>query len=207
MKNKEWLTEFYDLHAEESVYDEKKNRKELQELEALLDAAAIKKKKEEPQSLWDRLQDIKKHNQENNITTQNNPRQFNQKSYDDNDKVAKDLMINFLQKKGHVITQSEETYSTDIITNKGKYEVEISSKDFTTRESFPYPMVNFLGRKEKYGDMYYVIISKNHQYALVAAAKDIFKPENKTVVYCNTQRQGLDEVYQLPSAQVKFFKL
>jgi len=206
MKNKEWLQELNELDAKETVFNPEKNRKQTEELEQMLEQA-IAKKKQEPQSDWDRIQEIRKYNAENNIKIQTNPRQFNQKSYDDNDKVAKDLMINFLQKKGHIITQSEETYGTDIITNKGKYEVEISSKDFTTRESFPYPMVNFLGRKEKYGDMYYVIISKNQQYALVAAAKDIFKKENRTVVFCNTIRQGLDEVYQLPKDQVKFFKL
>jgi hypothetical protein len=204
MKNKEWLQELFESHESESTPESA--QKGLKELEEMLEAAIIKKK-QEPQSDWDRIQEIRKYNAENNIKIQTNPRQFNQKSYDDNDKVAKDLMINFLQKKGHIITQSEETYGTDIITNKGKYEVEMSSKEFTTRESFPYPMVNFLGRKAKYGDMYYVIISKNKQYALVAAAKDIFKEENKTVVYCNTQRQGLDEVYQLPKHQVKFFKL
>jgi hypothetical protein len=204
MKNKEWLQELFELNESESTPESA--QKDLKELEEMLEAAIIKKK-QEPQSDWDRIQEIRKYNAENNIKIQTNPRQFNQKSYDDNDKVAKDLMINFLQKKGHIITQSEETYGTDIITNKGKYEVEMSSKEFTTRESFPYPMVNFLGRKEKYGDMYYVIISKNKQYALVAAAKDIFKQENRTVVFCNTIRQGLDEVYQLPKNQVKFFKL
>lgn len=205
MKNKEWLQELIELNNSESTPE--MAEKQTKELEEMLEAAIIKKQ-QEPQSDWDRIMEAKRFNEQNKITFQTNPRQFNQQSYDANDKIAKDLMINFLTKKGHIITQSEETYSTDIITNKGKYEVEMSSKNFTTRESFPYEKVNFLGRKAKYGNnYYYVIISKNQQYALVAAAKDIFKEENKTVVYCNTNRNGYDEVYQVNKDQVKFFKL
>ena len=203
-KNKQWLKELMEEHNREAMV-----QPDLTELEQMLEAA-IAKKKQEPQELsdWDRIQAAKKLNQEKNLTFQSDPRQFNQQSYDENDKIAKDLIIKFLSSKGHIIQQSEETYGTDIITNKGKYEVEMSSKDFTTRESFPYEKVNFLGRKQKYGkDYHYIIISKNQEYALVAAAKDIFKEENKKVVYCNTNRNGYDEVFQLPKHQVKFFKL
>jgi DNA gyrase/topoisomerase IV subunit A len=206
MKNKEWLQELNELNNSETTPE--MAAKEMKELEEMLEAAIIKKKQEQPESDWDRIMAAKRFVHENKLTFQTDPRQFNQQSYDANDKIAKDLMIIFLTKKGHIITQSEETYSTDIITNKGKYEVEMSSKDFTTRQSFPYEKVNFLGRKAKYGnDYHYVIISKNQQYALVAAAKDIFKEDNKTTVYCNTNRNGYDEVYQLNKDQVKFFQL
>ena len=126
MENKEWLKELMEENKRESM-----GQPDLTELEQMLEAA-IAKKKQEPQTDWDRIQAAKKHNEENNKTFQNVPGKFNQQSYDENDKKAKDLMIKFLTTKGHVITQSEETFGTDIITNKGKYEVEMSSKDFTT---------------------------------------------------------------------------
>lgn len=195
-----WYEELMDM-----VNNQEENTKAIDELNEMLKNPPKKEKKETD---WDKIQAAIKFNKENNTTFQENPRQFNKQSYEDNDKVAKDLMITFLTGKGHQIVQEEETYSTDIITNKGKYEVEMSGKDFTIRESFPYPMVNFLGRKEKYGnDYHYVIISKNKQYALVAASKDIFKEENKATIYCNTNRNGYDEVFQLPKDKVKFFKL
>lgn len=201
--NKEWVESLNDnqLTQEEA-------NKMMQDLFLELESAKPIQHKTKQQLEYEAIQAAKAFNDANNKTYQENPRQFNQQSYEENDKIAKDLMINFLTKRGHIITQSEETYGTDIITNKGKYEVEMSGKEFTNEESFPYPNVNFLGRKEKYGnDFYYVIISKNKTHALVAAASDIFQKDNKVVVYCNTNRNGYDEVYQLPKDRVKFFKL
>lgn len=199
--------EFLDSLNDYELTKEEADRMTLELFEELENAKPIQYKTKQ-QLEYEAIQEAMKFNKDNNKTFQENPRKFNQQSYEENDKIAKDLMIDFLTKRGHVIEQDEETYSTDIITNKGKYEVEMSGKEFTNEESFPYPNVNFLGRKEKYGnDFHYVIISKNRTHALVAAAQDIFQKDNKVVVYCNTNRNGYDEVYQLPKDRVKFFKL
>jgi hypothetical protein len=68
-----------------------------------------------------------------------------------------------------------------------------------------------LARKKKMlnreGDYWYVIISSNEEYALMAKASTIFKDENYLTKYAGNGRDGVDEFYQLPKGEVKFFKI
>jgi len=153
-------------------------------------------------------------NANNNPTPiKSNPREFNYQTYLSTDEKAKQIITNYLTKNGFTITNDKETYGTDIWATKNGveqgFEVEISSLDFD-KENFQYEMVSFLGRKEKYrrnGEFNYIIISSNHQYALTASSQDIFKKENYMTKYAGNGRDGIDEFYQLPKNQVKFFKI
>jgi len=141
-------------------------------------------------------------------------RTFNQQTYNDNDQIAKDIFSSYIKSKGHFIVSNEETYGIDIITSKDKkefkFELEMSSVDFN-ETNYKYPYVHFLGRKKKMltkeGDYWYVIISSNQEYALMAKASKIFQDDNYLVKYAGNGRDGVDEFYQLPMNQVKFFKI
>ena len=138
---------------------------------------------------------------------------FDYQTYLSTDDKAKQIITAYLQRKGFIITEDKETYGTDILASingvEQGFEVEISSLDFNN-ENFQYENVSFLARKEKYrrkGEFNYIIISNNHQYALTAKSEDIFKDENKITKYAGAGRDGIDEFYQLPKNEVKFFKI
>lgn len=210
MKNKEWLDELFQLHKEEST--EEQSKKELDELEKMLEAA-ITKKKQEPQSDWDRIQAAREFNQSKGTQTAH-IRDFSLKSYLINDQQAKDLFTTYLQNKGYNIDCKEETYKSDVTASKdGKsvlFELEITSVDF--EKEWPYKYVHFLARKQRYykeqGNFHYVIISKNGKYALTAQAKHIFKQDNYITRECSRDGvTGVDEFFRLEPQEVKFFKL
>jgi hypothetical protein len=142
-------------------------------------------------------------------------RTFNQASYDENDAKAKAIFSSYITSKGHTVITDEESYGVDIITSKNKkefkFELEISSINFTNENDFPYDNIHFLGRKKKMmdrqGNYFYIIISTNLEYAVMAQAKYIFKQENYITKYAGNGRDGVDEFYQLPKNQVKFFKI
>lgn len=148
-------------------------------------------------------------------STLSTARTFNQQTYDDNDAKAKAIFSTYIKSKGHTVTIDEENYGIDIITSKNdktfKFELEISSINFTNENDFPYEQIHFLGRKkkmmDKQGNYFYVIISTNQEYAVMAQAKYIFKEENYITKYAGAGRDGIDEFYQLPKENVKFFKL
>ena len=208
MKNKEWLKELTELHNSESTPEIAKQR--LSELEQMLEKA-ITKKKQQPESDWDRIQAAKKLNKEN----KGHIRDFDYKTYLQTDQQAKDIFTKYLQNKAYTIDSTKETYGSDVIASKNGesvlFELEISKMDFN-KDNWPFPFVHFLGRKERYykeeGDFHYVLISKNGEYALTAKASDIFKKENyKTKEYNRNGITGVDEFFELPKDQVKFFKL
>ena len=210
MKNKEWLKELTELHNSESTPEIAKQG--LAELEQMLEKAITKKKKQ-PESDWDRIQKAKAFNQQNNIT--GHIRDFDFKTYLQNDKQAKDIFTKYLQNKAYTIDSIEETYGSDVIASKDgesvRFELEISQMDFN-KDNWPFPFVHFLGRKERYfkeeGDFHYVLISKNGQYALTAKASEIYKEENYRTKECSRNGiNGVDEFFELPKDQVKFFKL
>ena len=210
MKNKEWLKQLTELHNSESTPEIAKQG--LAELEQMLEKAITKKKKQ-PESDWDRIQKAKAFNQQNNIT--GHIRDFDFKTYLQNDKQAKDIFTKYLQNKAYTIDSIEETYGSDVIASKDgesvRFELEISQMDFN-KDNWPFMFVHFLGRKERYykeeGDFHYVLISKNGQYALTAKASDIFKKENYRTKECSRNGiNGVDEFFELPKDQVKFFKL
>lgn len=208
MKNKEWLKELTELHNSESTPEMAKQG--LLELEKMLQEAITKKSKQS-QSDWDRIQAAKTFNQQNT----GHIRDFDLKTYLQTDQQAKDLFTKYLQNKAYTIDSTEETYKSDVTASKNgesvRFELEISQMDFD-KENWPFPFVHFLGRKERYyreeGEFHYVLISKNGKYALTAKASDIFQKENYRTKECNRAGiTGVDEFYELPKNQVKFFKL
>jgi hypothetical protein len=143
-------------------------------------------------------------------------RKFVPESYENNDSKAKDIFLSFIDGKGHTIVNDEEDYMHDVVTEKrGRtyyFELEMKrSVSFTTRESFKYDTVSFLGRKErlhKAHPFYYIIISPDTGYALTQHSDLIYKPEYKKHIRCNTSnRTGNDIVYWVPKEKCKFFKI
>ena len=143
-------------------------------------------------------------------------RKFIQSSYDHNDKYAKDLFINYITKKGHTIINDEENYEHDIITKKEniKYYFELETKSkypFTTRESFKFNSVSFLGRKKRLhlkNKFYYIIICRETKFALSCNSEDIFKEEYIQNLYINTSdRKGQDQMYRVQKDKCIFFKI
>jgi hypothetical protein len=156
---------------------------------------------------------------ENAKLNANNPkitaRTFNQTTYNQNDAKARELFSTYLTNKGYIINSNEENYGVDIIASKDNkevlFELEISSQEFTNADSFIYPNVHFLARKKKMidkeGNYHYVIINSSGTHAMTAMASDIFKEENYLTKYAGAGRDGIDEFYQLPKNEVKFFKI
>jgi hypothetical protein len=144
-------------------------------------------------------------------------RKFNQKSYDDNDKLAKEKFISYLKNvRGHNILLDIETYDHDIITEKDGieyyFEVEIKhGYPFTNRKSFKFPTVSFLGRKERLHDkkeFHYVILSYETGWALSCVSSQIFKKEYINELEISTkEREGLDCFYRIPKEKCLFFNL
>lgn len=143
-------------------------------------------------------------------------RKFNQKSYNENDEEAKKIFKNYIIKKGHKIINDKENFYHDIVTEKnGKlfyFEVEIKRNySFTVRESFKFPTVSFLGRKERLHKIHeykYIIICKETNWAVGCDSKDIFKEEYVEFRHINTSdRKGLDKLYRVPRDICKFFDL
>lgn len=189
-----------------------------QQAEILIDELAIELAiaKATPKPINDEYTAVRRalDNAKNNPTvTQNNPREFNYQTYLSSDEKAKQIMTAYLLNKGFVITEDKENYTTDIWAIKDGvkqgFEVEMSSLTFN-KENFKYDNVSFLARKEKYrtnGEFNYIIISADGQYALTAKSQDIFNKENYMTKYAGNGRDGVDEFYQLPKNQVKFFKI
>jgi hypothetical protein len=147
------------------------------------------------------------------ITDFSTARTFNKLTYKDNDTWAKEVFSAYITKKGHTIIKDDEDYSIDIITEKDGikhyFELEVSSLTFTNREDFPYEKVSYLGRKKKYCDkatFNYIIMSRTGA-ATTCNSDDIFKDDQKKVVYCSKGRDGYDELYYVDKNNVKFFKI
>jgi len=135
---------------------------------------------------------------------------FVQESYDANDALAKEMLINFLEKKGHTIISHEEDFGVDISTEKeGElwwFEAEMKcGRPWTDRDDFQFDTVSFLGRKIKWNDFYYCIICKETGAAIMAHSEEIFKKEYKEKIYINTQhRKGNDVFYRVPKEKCIF---
>ena len=80
---------------------------------------------------------------------------FNQELFDTSDEEGKQLLIAFLEKKGHEISQNCDKYGIDLFSEKdGKtynWEVEMKSRrPWVSEETFPFDSVSFLNRKKKW---------------------------------------------------------
>ena len=131
---------------------------------------------------------------------------FNQKSFDDNDAIGKELLMAFLHSVGHDISENCDIYGIDFFSEfKGKkyyWEVEMKSRRaWTTREDFPFESVSFLQRKEKWKEtpFWYVIICKETNAAIFCKSSIIFNEKYKEKVRIFTQdRKGFDNFYRVP---------
>jgi hypothetical protein len=143
-------------------------------------------------------------------------RNFNKKSYNENNQLAKSLLINWLKNYKHQIINESENYNHDIISkcNDKTFYFEVEMKigyPFTNKESFKFNTVSFLGRKERLHQIHpftYVIICKETNWALAANSNDIFKKEYIQNVHVNSKdRYGDDIMYRVPKQYCKFFNL
>lgn len=135
---------------------------------------------------------------------------FVQESYDANDALAKELLMNFLMRRGHTIVSHVEDYGVDISTEKDSelywFEAEIKIKrPWTNKEDFPFDTVSFLGRKKKWGDYYYFIICRETGAALFCHCTEIYKDEYKEIVHVNSPgRSGADVFFRVPKEKCIF---
>lgn len=135
---------------------------------------------------------------------------FVQESYDANDALAKEMLINFLERRGHVIVSHVEDYGIDITTEKDAmlwfFEAEMKiGRPWTTMDDFPFDTVSFLGRKKKWADYYYFIICRETGAALFCHCEDIYKDEYKQVININSPgRKGKDVFFRVPKEKCIF---
>lgn len=143
-------------------------------------------------------------------------RKFVAQSYVDSDQYAKDMLCNFLIKRGHWIGKSKEDYYWDVESYKDNkiflFEVEVKRNyPFTTRESFPFQTVSFLGRKHrlhKIQPFYYIIICKETGWAVTCFSSEIYKDEYIEELNIKTiSRLGDDLMFRVPKSNCKFFKI
>jgi len=135
---------------------------------------------------------------------------FSQKLYDEFDEPCKDLFTKWLLGRGYTVTRHEENYLADIeaVNADGEFKFfEVEHKDilFTSAEDFPYPTVSFLGRKKKYGDFWYVIMSHlcvtPHTVSPIVMCHSsiIYRPEFLETLRMNTEhRHGDEGFYRVP---------
>lgn len=145
-----------------------------------------------------------------------NARKFNQKSYNQYDSKAKQLITKWLINKNYQIIQEKETYQHDIIAElnnkKTFFEVEIKiGYPFTNKESFKFNTVSFLGRKEKLHLLHpfiYIIICEETNWALAANSNIIYQNKYKENISVNTKnRKGNDQMFRIPKELCSFFKI
>jgi hypothetical protein len=144
------------------------------------------------------------------------PREFIQESYNESDQLAKDLVGGFLRGVGYDDIESEENFNHDMTAVRGgdKYYFELEIKRryrFRGRETYPFPTVHFLGRKERLHHMqlfYYVIIGALEEWAVICHSGDIFKDENRKYVHiATTSRYGYDEMFEVHKNKCLFVNL
>jgi hypothetical protein len=131
---------------------------------------------------------------------------FNQKSFDENDGIGRQLLTAFLTKKSHNVSNNCDKYGIDLVSEKEgveyKWEVEMKSKrPWTCMNDFAFKSVSFLNRKAKWKEdtFWYVIICSETRAALFCRSDIIFDEKYKEKLYINTeQRKGTDEFYRVP---------
>jgi hypothetical protein len=144
-------------------------------------------------------------------------RKFSQKSYKDNDSLAKDLFSKYItNKRGHNIIKAEEDFLHDIVTEKGgvKYYFELEMKrnyPFTSRRDYKFSSVSFLGRKKRLHDkhpFHYIIICYETGCAVSCSSEKIYKKEYiEELNISKYERNGDDLFFRVPKDECYFFNL
>lgn len=135
---------------------------------------------------------------------------FNQELFDTSDEEGKQLLIAFLEKKGHIISQNRDKYGIDLFSEKdGKtynWEVEMKSRrPWTSMLDFPFDSVSFLKRKSKWDNFWYVIICRETRAAIVCHSSVIFDDDYKEKIYIKTNyRNGSDNFFRVPKEKCIF---
>lgn len=135
---------------------------------------------------------------------------FNQELFDTSDEEGKGLLIAFLEKKGHIISQNRDKYGIDLFSEKdGKtynWEVEMKSRrPWTSMVDFPFESVSFLNRKSKWDNFWYVLICRETRAAIVCHSSVIFDDDYKEKIYIKTSyRNGSDNFYRVPKEKCIF---
>lgn len=135
---------------------------------------------------------------------------FNQKSFDENDDPAKQMLIAFLESKGHNISENCDKYGIDLFSEKdGKeynWEVEMKSKrPWTSKDTYQFDTVSFLNRKKKWDNFWYVIICKETKAAVICHSSVIFHNDYKEKLYIKTdERNGTDYFFRVPKEKCIF---
>lgn len=143
------------------------------------------------------------------------PHKFVQRSYNINNQSGIGKFTPFLESKGFTVPDKEEDYNVDIFAYRNgkeyRFEIEIKNVEFTTRDTFPFDTVSFLGRKEKYHKdqpFWYVIISPKTNWFLICNSENIYKEDYKEVVHIDTlYRKGDDNFYRVPKELCHFKQL
>lgn len=135
---------------------------------------------------------------------------FNQELFDTSDEEGKQLLIAFLEKKGHEISQNCDKYGIDLFSEKdGKtynWEVEMKSRrPWVSEETFPFDSVSFLNRKKKWDNFWYVIICRETRAAIFCHSSVIFHEIYKEKIYIKTSyRNGSDNFFRVPKEKCIF---
>lgn len=135
---------------------------------------------------------------------------FNQELFDTSDEEGKQLLIAFLEKKGHEISQNCDKYGIDLFSEKdGKtynWEVEMKSRrPWVSEETFPFDSVSFLNRKKKWDNFWYVIICRETRAAIFCHSSVIFHEVYKEKIYIKTNyRNGSDNFFRVPKEKCIF---
>ena len=143
-------------------------------------------------------------------------RKFVQASYDRNDEWGKEVLVRWLKRHGgrfNIIEKDKEDYKVDVLAFDTKadklvsFEVEVKhGYPFTDAKSFKFDTVSFLGRKKKYGDVWYVIVCGETEALLLCHSLEIYKEEYREIkTIATNERNGLDEFYRVPKEKCLFY--
>jgi len=141
---------------------------------------------------------------------------FVQESYNKNNSLGIKILTKYLIKKGFINITSEENYSHDVVAEKNgkKYYFEVEMKNgypFSSKETFRFPTVSFLGRKKKMHDkeqFKYVIICGETSWGIGCDSSIIFNDKYIEELDINTSdRHGRDLFYRVPKDECSFFDL
>ena len=143
-------------------------------------------------------------------------REFNKRSYDENDEYAKNKISKYLISRGHEIIEYKENYNHDLVTKKNDklfyFEFEVKRNyPFTKKENYPFSTVSFLGRKKRLHHIkpyFYLILCYETNCVVFCDSENIFKDKYKESLNLKTyNRKGKDVMYRVPINKCFFFSI